>query len=224
MSVYGVPHSLHVNSSDRSKPKKAENTRLAILNSMINLIWAHPFRDLTVSIVMTSTGAGRSAFYQYFNDLHEAIEVLLESSKEEIFSAAIPWLSGVGDPVVLIQETIAGLVAVSYQRGPIFRAVVDASATDKRLEDAWNQFMGQFDEAASARIEADQKQCLTPDFDARSVAFALNRLNASTLIEAFGQRPRMKPEPVRESLARIWISSLYGAEHVGVETSNLVRI
>ena len=57
----------------------------------------------------------------------------------------------------------------------------------------------------------------------RPVAFALNRLDAYTLLQAFGQRPRKQPDPVRDSLIRIWISTLYGAEWVGKETSDLVR-
>ena len=81
----------------------------------------------------------------------------------------------------------------------------------------------EFDDAASARIEADQEQGLIPHFDARPVAIALNRLDAYTLIEAFGQRPRSQPEPVREALARIWISTLYGAEWLGKGSSDLVR-
>ena len=52
---------------------------------------------------------------------------------------------------------------------------------------------------------------------------ALNRLDAYTLIQAFGQHPRSQPEPVREALARIWISTLYGSEWVGKESSTLIR-
>ena len=47
------------------------------------------------------------------------------------------------------------------------------------------------------------------------VVFALNRLDAYTLLQAFGQHPRKQPEPVQEALARIWISTLYGAEWLG---------
>ena len=31
------------------------------------------------------------------------------------------------------------------------------------------------------------------------------------------------PEPVQEALARVWISTLYGAEWVGKRASNLIR-
>lgn len=94
---------------------------------------------------------------------------------------------------------------------------------DHRFEQVWPGFPGEFDDAAVDRIEADQAQGLTAEFDARPVAIALTRLNAYTLIEAFGQRPRKKPEPVREALARVWIATLYGSEWVGGKRFNLVR-
>ena len=134
-----------------------------------------------------------------------------------------PWFTGVGDPVVLLNESLVGLVDVCYRRGPILLAIDDAAATDKRLEKVWAQFFGEFNDAACARIEADQKQGLIPAFDARPVAIGLTRLDAYTMIEAFGQHPRNEPEPVREALARIWVSTLYGSEFFRSGSSNLVR-
>ena len=83
--------------------------------------------------------------------------------------------------------------------------------------------MGEFDDAATTGIEADQEQSLIPKFDVRPVAIAFNRLDAYTLIEAFGQHPRSQAEPVREALVRIWISTLYGTRWLGRGTSDLVR-
>ncbi len=202
---------------------KSERTRAAILNAALDFIWSHPFRDMTVSALMASTGVSRSAFYQYFNDSHEVMEALLDMLQDEIFEVAEPWIAGVGDPVVLMHETLAGLVRVCYRRGPFVRAIADAATTDERFEKNWKRFLGRFDDAACARIEADQKQGLISDFDARPVAIALNRLDAYAFIEAFGQRPRRQPEPVREASARIWISTLYGSEWLGSGSSNLVR-
>ena len=214
---------LQVDPQPTSALRKAERTRAAIMNAALDFIWSHPFRDMTVSSVVSPTDVGRSAFYQYFDDLHELMENLLDMLQEEILTAASPWVSGVGDPVALIRESLAGLVDVCYHRGPFLRAITDAAVTDKRLEKAWTRFLGGFDDAGTARIEADQKQGLIADFDARPVAIALNRLDASTLLEAFGQRPRNQPEPVREALVRIWISTLYGSEWLGSESSDLVR-
>ena len=214
---------LHVDPQPVPKVGKSERTRAAILNAALDFVWSHPFRDLTVTSLMASTGVSRSAFYQYFNDLHEVMEALLTMLEEEIFTVVEPWLAGVGDPVVLIRGTLEGLVDVCYQRGPFLRAITDAASTDARLEKAWLLFLAGFDDAATARIEADQKQDLIPDFEARPVAFALNRLNTYTLLQAFGQHPRKQSAPVREALARIWISTLFGAEWLGKESSDLVR-
>ena len=215
---------LHVSPQPAPRVVKSDRTRAAILNAALDFVWSHPFRELTVASLMASTGVSRSAFYQYFSDLHEVMEALLTMFQEEILSAVEPWRTGVGDPVVLIGETLTALVDICYQRGPFLRAITDAASADPRLEEVWLQFLAGFDDAGTARIEADQKQGLIQDFEARPVAFALNRLDAYTLLQAFGRRPRMQPGPVREALARVWISTLYGAEWIGKESSDLVRI
>jgi AcrR family transcriptional regulator len=214
---------LRVSPQPSRKIGKSDRTRAAILNAALDFLWSRPFREMSVTLLMASTSVSRSAFYQYFNDLHEVMETLLTMLGEEIFTKVEPWLAGVGDPVALMQETLAGLVDVCYQRGPFLRAITDAAATDPRLEKAWLGFLAGFDDAACARIEADQKQGLIPDFEVRPVAFALNRLDAYTLVQAFGQRPRKRPEPVREALARVWGSTLYGAKWLDKGTSTLVR-
>ena len=205
------------------KISKSERTRAAILNSGMDFLWTHPFRDMTVQSLMTPTGASRSAFYRYFKDLHELMETLLDALKDDVMAATGSWFTGVGDPVVLLKESLGGLVEVCYHRGPILRAIDDAAATDKRLENAWHEFKRQFDDAVSSRIEADQRQGLIAEFAARPVAIALNRLDAYTLIDAFGQRPRSKREPVKEALTRIWIPTLYGSECLENDSSGLIR-
>lgn len=159
---------------------------------------------------MSMTGNSRSAFYPYFTDLHDLMETLLRGIEEDILKAASPWLSGdEGDPRALLRESLAGEVQICYRSGPVLRAVADASATDERLERSWAQFLGEFDDAVTNRIEEHQAEGLIPEFDARPVAIALNRLDASLLIQAFGRRPRKQPGPVRDAITRIWISTLY---------------
>jgi AcrR family transcriptional regulator len=202
---------------------KSERTRAAILNAALDFIWTHPFRDMTVNSLMARTGVGRSAFYQYFKDLHEVMEALLDIVQTDIFEAAAPWIVSVGDPVALVHESLTGVVHVCYTRGPLLRAIADAATFDERFEKTWNQFLGGFDNATCDRIEADQKQGLIPAFDARPIAIALTRLDAHTILEAFGQHPRKQPEPILDALFRIRASTLYGNEWGGKKASNLVR-
>jgi len=223
MSGTKKPSPLRVSPQPSTKIGKSERTRAVILNAGVDFLWSHPFRDMTVNLLMASTGMSRSAFYQYFNDLHDLMESLLEMLKDEVYAVTGPWFEGAGDPIILLNESLAGLVDVCYKLGPILRAANDAAATDEKYENAWKQFINQFDDAVSRRIEADQEQDLIPDFDARPVAEALNRLDVLTLLDAFGQHPRKQQEPVYEALARIWISTLYGNEWLGKRSSDLVR-
>jgi AcrR family transcriptional regulator len=206
-----------------SRIGKSERTRAAILNAALDFFWSHPFHEMTISTLMSSTDVGRSAFYVHFSDLHELMDALLDMLRDEIFAVDQPWLTGIGDPVALLDETLLSLVQLCYKYGPFFKAITDAAATDKRVEASWRQFCEEFDAAGIARIEADQKQGLIPDFDPRPVMFALNRLDAYTFIEAFGQHPRKKTKPIHEALARVWISTLYGQEFVATGSSTLVR-
>jgi len=169
---------------------------------------------MTVAELMSITGVGRSAFYQYFKDLHDLMEILLQGVAEAIFAAADPWFNGEGDATALLQQSLTGLVEVCYERGPILRAVAEASTTDERLERAWADFLAEFDDAVSNRIEQHQAKGLIPKFDARPVAVALNRLDASLVIHAFGHHPRSNPEPVREAITRIWMSTLYQSRYI----------
>ncbi len=167
---------------------------------------------MTVAELMsTVVGISRPAFYQYFRDLHDLMEALLRDLEDDILQLTDPWFSDEGDPIVLVRESQAGLVRIGYERGPILRAVADASAGEKRLELLWARFLGRFDDAVTARIEQQQAEGLIPAFDARPVAIALNRVDASMLIHAFGRHPRGDPEPVHEALTRIWTSTLYGS-------------
>jgi AcrR family transcriptional regulator len=217
------PPQLRVIPEPTGKVTKADRTRAVILNAALEFIWSHPFRELSVNSLMASTGLSRAAFYQYFEDIHKMMETLLHMLAEEIFASANIWLEGVGDPVALLNESFQGLTQSCYQHGPFLRAVADASTTDERFEKSWGQFLSAFDDAGNARIQADQAQGLIATFDSRPVIFALNRVNAYTFIDAFGQRPRKQPKPIQEALARIWISTLYGAQYVEKGASNLIR-
>lgn len=159
---------------------------------------------------MSLAGTSRSAFYQYFQDLHDLMESLLRGLEEEIFDVAVPWLQGEGDSISLLEETMEGLVRVCYQQGPILRAVSDAAPMDQRLEKAWADFLKAFDDAVTLRIEQHQKAGLIKTFDARPVAIALNRMDVYLLSHHFGRRPRGNRDSVREAILRIWVSTLYG--------------
>ena len=205
---------------DTSPLRKSERTRNAILNAALKFLWSNPFRDLTIAELMAQTGVSRSVFYQYFADLHDLMEELLDDLQQQILDVATPWLTAESDPAGELVKSLSGLVKVCYQRGPILRAVFEAAPMDERLEGAWSDFVGVFDNAVAERIERDQSAGLVSEFEARPVAIALNRMDVGTLIHHFGRRPRSKAEPVYQAILQVWISTIYGHEALARCSSN----
>jgi AcrR family transcriptional regulator len=178
---------------------------------------------MTVQSLMATTSITRSAFYRHFKDVPDLVETLLMTLESEILEGASPWLTDDGDPVALLYESLAAEVRICYRRGPFLKAVSDAAGTDAHLEAGWNRFLDRFDDAVSERIAADQQLGLIEAFDPRPIATALNRVDASLYVRAFGQRPRSRPEPVLDSIARVWTSTLYGQQWATSRTSTLLR-
>jgi hypothetical protein len=151
------------------------------------------------------------------------METLLTTLESEILEGANPWLSEGGDPVALLYESLAAEVRICYRHGPFLKAVSDATGTSARLEAQWERFLDRFDDAVSERIAADQQLGLIEAFDPRPVATALNRVDAALYVRNFGQRPRSRPGPVLDAIARVWISTLYGQQWATSRTSTLLR-
>ena len=159
---------------------------------------------------MQETSVSLAAFYQYFEDLYQLMEVLLDSLKHDILMAAGSWLGDDGEPTEQLSAALHGLVEVACRNGPLIRAIVDASVIDQRLEIAWNQLFEGFDALVSSKIQDHQKRGLISPLDARSIAIALNRMDASLFIHHFGRRPRSEPEVVWNAIRCVWLSTLYG--------------
>lgn len=192
-----------------SAPSKSARTRSAVLHAGKAFLKLHPFRDLTVGNLMAATSYSRSSFYQHFNDLHGLMEALLDEVKGRIVEGAQTWLSGEDDSVASLRESLTALVDVGHEHGTILRAVADAAPGDDRLEQVWQSFLASFDEIVAARIAVDQERGLTPEFDPMPVARALNRMDASYLILAFGGSEKAEKKDVLSAICRVWISTLY---------------
>ena len=191
------------------RPRKSEQTRSAILDSALEYLQDHSFRELTVGELMDRAGASRPTFYQYFSDLPDLMNVLLDSLRDEVLVVAAPWFQGDGDPVPLLEESLAALVDLCVERGSILRAVAEAAVSNERLEVSWSEFLQSFDEAVANRIEQHQAQGYIGPFPAYPVAVALNRLDAALLIEYFGRQPHGERDEILATLFHFWRSTLY---------------
>ena len=194
----------------QAKLRKSDRTQQAILDAALDYLWTQPYRSLTVNELMSKAGSSRSVFYRYYEDIPAMMEHLLNEFKEKVMAATAAWLTGEGDPIPLLKESLGNMVKVSYQYGPILRAVLDAAPMNERLENAWTRFAKGFDDAVTIQIEQQQKAGLIKPFDARPVAMALNRMDSEMVSHHFGRRPRGSQTAVRDAIIRVWVATLYG--------------
>ncbi len=195
-----------------SKLRKSEKTRLNILDAALEFLWTNPFRDLTVSGLTKKAGVSRTSFYQHFEDLHNLMEELLNDLEGEISAVAEPWFTAKSDVTLRLCESLHRVVTVCYHRGPILRAIYEAAPMDERLEYVWSEFVKSFDDSVAARIAQDQRDGLALDFDPQLIAIALNRMDIGVYVHHFGSNPRSDIQSVYESIARIWLNTIYGKE------------
>jgi AcrR family transcriptional regulator len=190
--------------------RKSERTRQAICDAAVRVLGTRPFRDLSVADLTAATNLSRPAFYQYFSDLHDLMESLLKEIEAAMHRMANPWISGDGEPIAALRDSLRAIVKATVEHGPIFRAIKDAAPLDHRLEKAWAAFMDQWDDAVEARIKAQQRAGLVPkSLNARRVASALNALDEAVLIAEFGRHPQGDPKKVLDTLHHIWVATLY---------------
>ncbi|MBN1488639.1 MAG: TetR/AcrR family transcriptional regulator [Phycisphaerae bacterium] len=193
--------------------RKSDRARRAIIDSAVKFLWTRPFRGMTVADLMARTRLSRPAFYQYFSDLHDLIEVLLREVESIMHQTANPWLSGEGEPIAALRESQKGVVQVCLDHGPIFRAVSEAAPLDERLERAWSAFTKRWDDVVEARIKSQQRDGLiSKSLNARRIANALNHMDTTLLIAEFGRRPQGDPKAVLDTLHHIWTAALYGGQ------------
>lgn len=172
-----------------------------------------PFREMSVEELMARTGLSRQAFYAYFGDRYRLVESLLERSAKVLFEIEQRWLAD-GTSREVLRETIEQGTAFFSQRGPLLRAIADASAGDSEVEQLYRTgFIERFVGAVAARIikgiEGGEMLVLA---EPEQVARALVWMSERYWLETLGRHPQQSSEAVVEALYTVWVRTLYGPE------------
>jgi len=182
-----------------------EETRARIVGAAADLLRTRSYADLTVDDVMRAAGQGRTVFYRHFDDL---ADLLRRSSREAIdeLYAAQEQLTRERPPVPP-DGALRGLrpaVAVYERHGPLLRGVTEAAASDPEIAAALATLRRRFEDLATAVLAAAAERSAVPLADPRQTARALNLMNESYLLDAFGREPRVDPQVAAQTLAEIW--------------------
>jgi TetR/AcrR family transcriptional regulator, ethionamide resistance regulator len=191
----------------RRTPEVAEREIIAAAESLLR---ERPFRELTVDEVMRRTELSRPSFYVYFTDRHQLVLKVVEHLGGELFTMSDRWLRGTGEGPDIAREALDGIVTVYVEHGPVMRALADAAADDRGVEQAYNALVQTFIDATARHIEEEIAAGRVLAVDARETATALVWMMERYLTLSLGREPLTPQQTVADTLATIWTRVLYG--------------
>ena len=196
---------------DSRSPTKGDARRTALLAALDDLLReVDSVESINVADLSRRAGVTRSAFYFYFENKAAAVGALMEVFYEEA-AAAGAWLTDVSrDPTERIGQAISHLFIVTERHDHLYRAVLEARATNPSIRKMWDADRVSFEEAVADMIEAERTAGRAPDgADARTLAAVLLDINDRNM-----ERRVVGTCPDRdmhvEVVTSIWGRSIYG--------------
>ena len=158
---------------------------------------------------MGRAGIGRTIFYRHFDDLGDLLVRAGRQAIEELYDAQMELAATrIDHGPDAVREAIELPVAVYRRHGPVLRAVAEASAADPGLTPDQENVRRRFDELVAEALRDAGATFADVDETAR----ALNRLNESYLLDAFGREPRVSAQTAVQTLTEIWVAALSGRD------------
>jgi AcrR family transcriptional regulator len=184
-----------------------EQSRARIMAATIELVPQLSYPELSVGAIMERAGLERTIFYRHFDDLGDLLMQAGREAIEELYETQVD-LSAARDGAEpdVVRAAIEPAVAAYRRHGPLLRALAEAAAGDVRVAAGQERMRGRFDELVARSLSELLEFESTPQADVAELARALNRMNESYLLEAFGREPRIAESAAVDALTGIWIA------------------
>jgi AcrR family transcriptional regulator len=184
-----------------------QEARARIIEAATELVRERSFAELKVGEVMDRAGLERTIFYRHFENLGDLLLGAGREAIDELYAAQLALADArVDHRSDSIRQALEVPVAVYRRHGPLLRAVAEAVAGNQLVAIDQEAIRRRFDElveVALRRIEAETGQSFD---DIGETARALNLLNESYLLDAFGREARVSAETATATLTEIWTS------------------
>jgi AcrR family transcriptional regulator len=174
------------------------------------LVRRSSYGELSVDEVMREAGIGRTIFYRHFDDLADLLMRAGREAIDELYEAQRALAEAqLGDGPDVVRQVIETAVAVYERHGPLLRAIAEAAADDEQVAGGQEAMRERFDELLEAALREMPHVADHPPADIAETARALNLLNTSYLLDAFGREPRVSTETAIQTLTEVWIALIH---------------
>jgi AcrR family transcriptional regulator len=199
----------------RSTRPSGDDREAAILATAERLLEGRGFGDISVDDLAKGAGLSRPTFYFYFPSKEAVLLALMDRVIAEADGKADAALGGRDDARVDPAGVWRGINALFDTFGA-HRAVTLAGASARgnvpELQSMWSTFMEKWIDYTTASIQTERDRGAAPiTIPARDLAVSLNLMNERTMFAAFADESSAIPaDRMVDTLAHIWISSIYG--------------
>ena len=187
-----------------------QQSRDRIIAAATELVRQTPHGAPTVDEVMREAGFGRTIFYRHFDDLGDLLLRAGREAIDELYDAQRALSEArIGDGPDVVRAAIEQAVAVYQRHGPLLRAIAEAAAGDEQIAAGQEAMRRRFNELLERALRAMPQIAADPPADVAETARALNLMNESYLLDAFGREPRVSAETAVQTLTEIWVALVH---------------
>jgi AcrR family transcriptional regulator len=179
-------------------------SRERIVAAATDLLRERGYAALNVGAVMDRAGINRTIFYRHFEDLGELLISASREAIEELYDSESEL--GAGGGTETVRAAIEPAVAVYRRHGPLLHALSQAAPGDPRIERGQEAIRARFDELVAGWLASRPRHADRSPEELTELARALNLLNTSYLLDAFGGEPRLGEEEATRTLSEIWLA------------------
>lgn len=181
-----------------------QESRERIVAAATDLLRERGYAALNVGVVMDRAGINRTIFYRHFEDLGELLIGASREAIEELYESETELGARTGPEAV--RAAIEPAVTVYRRHGPLLRALNEAAPGNQRIERGQEAIRGRFDELVASWLGSLPRHSGRSPEELAELARALNLLNTSYLLDAFGGAPRLSEEEATRTLTEIWLT------------------
>jgi AcrR family transcriptional regulator len=154
---------------------------------------------------MASAGLTRTLFYRHFDDLGDLVVRLLAEASAELYEHERRLATTAAGEDRSIREALEPAVYTLSRHGPLLRAITEAASHDERIERAYEQMADRFGALIEGYLRMLVEHGRAELADPTQTARALNLMNLSYLLDAFGEsKPKVPPDVALRTLVEIW--------------------
>ncbi|MCV7223265.1 TetR/AcrR family transcriptional regulator [Mycolicibacterium elephantis] len=196
-----------------SRPSGDEREQ-AILATAERLLEQRGLADISVDDLAKGAGISRPTFYFYFPSKDAVVLALVRQVIDEADHNADEAMGGLDasvDPAG-VWKAINALFETFGSHRAVTLAGAAARPSNSEIREVWSRFMQKWIDYTTESIDAERARGAAPvTIPSADLAVALNLMNERTMLAAFAeQQPAVAPENLVDTLAHIWVTSIYG--------------